>query len=382
MGRRPEVLVIGGTGIIGQEIVRACALRGFDVTSVSRRPPTADARDHAIGGRITHLSADLSASRDLAALLDGRRFDAAVDLLSFTPGQLGARVNQLRPFVTQYLFVSSATVFDAPDVGGTLSEDSRRIELGWSYATQKIKCELRFRELLAPSDTAYTIVRPYITYSPKRLPFGYWESDVMLPRLRAGATLPFPRELDGVRTSLSDARDVGRAIACLVGNDAARDNDVNIASDHAIRWNEVFDVLMEASHSESKLVPVDIAQVLQDFPEMNGKTQDRRMTRAFDATKLQAIVPGFEFRHRFSVEDAELMFGKMRASQRLLTVQGRLDRLIMGAGGASSVVSMRPGGLNMDSLRYHVGRHRALWWLGNAIRSRATGGRARDYGVA
>jgi hypothetical protein len=316
------------------------------------------------------------------ALLDGRRFEAAVDLLTFAPDQLEARVNQLRQFVDQYLFVSSATIFDAPDVGGTLSESSRLIELGWSYATQKIKCEIRLRELLAPSDTAYTIVRPYITYSPKRLPFGYWESGVMLPRLIAGATLPFPTELDGVRTSLSDARDVGRAIACLVGNDAARDTDVNIASDHAIRWNEVFDVLLEASHSESQLAPVGLAQVLHNFPELNGKTQDRQMARSFDASKLRAIVPGFEFRHKFSVEDVELMVGKMTVPQGVHPVQGRLDRLIMGAGGTSRMVSMRPSGLNTDSLRYHVGYQRALWRLGKVIRSCTSGGQTLDYGVA
>src|SRR6185295_6413251 len=101
-----KLLFIGGTGNISTACVELALARGHEVTILSRgRQP--------LPPGVTALRGD----RDERACLDAaaaRHFDAVLDFVAYQPAQVDAVVEAFAGHTGQYVFVSSATVYQRP----------------------------------------------------------------------------------------------------------------------------------------------------------------------------------------------------------------------------------------------------------------------------
>lgn len=363
--------MLGATGIIGRELVAALARSGRDVVGVSRHPP------RSADPRISYLAVDGRDPDALCGRLRGRRFAAVVDLLSFTVDGLEASLRAVGPQCGQYVFISSATVYAGAGPDGRLTEDSPLIDGGWGYPLRKIECERRLVEMCAGSGLPYTIVRPYITYSDQRVPFGPWETDEVLPRLVAGRPVVIGDEIADARTSLTDSRDLAQAIQLLLGNVAALNEAFHIANPETQTWSEVYAVAGQVLGREPWVIPTPTAQILSRFPQLAGKVFDRRLDRAFDDAKLKAACPGFAFEHSLRDGLAEAIAGHQASGARHGAPRnvGKVDRVIAGRVREPSVrrerrrharalLARAPG----DFVRYEVGYRPLLGALFDSVR--------------
>jgi nucleoside-diphosphate-sugar epimerase len=99
-----KVLVIGGTRFVGHELAWRLLAGGHQVTLLNRgRLPDS------FGARVARLRGDRCS--DLAALLAGREFDAAVDFAAYTGEDGRAAVEVLGGRVGHYVVVSSGQVY-------------------------------------------------------------------------------------------------------------------------------------------------------------------------------------------------------------------------------------------------------------------------------
>lgn len=170
-----KLLVLGGTGFIGPEIISHALDRGHEVTMFNRgRTGT-----H-LFPRIERLIGDRDGQLDA---LKGREWDAVIDNTGYVPRLVRDSADLLKGSVGRYLFTSTGSVYDpAQEV---LSEDARLLKIvdptsedvGKYYGQLKVLCEQTVLERFGP---AATIVRPHIVAGPgdKSGRYTYWPARI------------------------------------------------------------------------------------------------------------------------------------------------------------------------------------------------------------
>lgn len=320
-----SLLVLGATGIIGTEVCIAASLAGYAVTAVSRRPWKSDGSVV----EIEHVPLDVRDKQAVGEALDRRRFTAVIDLLSFGPEQLESSLGLFGDKCGQYVFVSSATIFDGG--GGTeITELSPHVKTEWGYPQKKILAEERLKELAVGAPWTYTIVRPYITYCGKRVAFGAWESGNVLCRLEGGRPVVIGDEISEAMTTLTHSSDLARGVLALVGNPAAENEDFNVTHGESQTWLEVYQVAAQALEAPLQVASVRVDDIAMAFPQLSGKISDRLQSRVFRNDKFMQACPGFQFEYSLESGYRQALV-EWFAHEKCLkssVMDGAIDRLI------------------------------------------------------
>lgn len=379
MAQKVKVLVLGATGIIGRELCAVLVGRGYDVYAVSRgsRRPTKD---------VTTIVADVRNTEVFAAAVEGFVFHTVVDLVSFDAVQSAAVLEAISGKCKQYMFVSSATVYDSAKKG-LISESSSRVTKGWRYPLKKIDAEKSVMSECAKRGIAFTIVRPYITYSEQRISFGEWEGVSVIERIKDGRPIVLGDELANTVTTLTHSYDLSVGMAGLVGNESAYNEDFHITSDEYMTWRQVFEVAGNVIGKKPNIIDMGIDKVASSFPEIRGKIEDRCLVRKFDNSKIKKAVPGFKC--KYSLEDGYRqviggILGKDSAPSDLVT-QAKIDRLARkyaSVSGLKAIDSYRKSLRGKDWARYQIGYYSWVYGFARFVRNTVRRGKKQgDYAL-
>jgi hypothetical protein len=104
-----KVLFIGGSGNISTACSRLAVERGIELTHFNRGLRRGDLPP---GVRTIH--GDIHDRRAMAKVLDSEAFDVVVDWIVFDPVQAAADVEMFAGKIKQYVFISTATVYQKP----------------------------------------------------------------------------------------------------------------------------------------------------------------------------------------------------------------------------------------------------------------------------
>ncbi|MBK8027300.1 MAG: NAD-dependent epimerase/dehydratase family protein [Chloroflexi bacterium] len=105
-----KILVLGGTVLVGRHIVEAALAAGHEVTLFNRGQTHADlfpGVERLRGNRDPQIDEGLSA-------LQGRRWDAVIDVNGYVPRVVKASAELLADQVDRYVYVSTLSVYDSP----------------------------------------------------------------------------------------------------------------------------------------------------------------------------------------------------------------------------------------------------------------------------
>ena len=160
-----KVLFIGGTGVISSACSELALARGIDLYLLNRGQSVRPAPE---GAHV--LRADIRDPEAGARRAGRPRFDAVVDWIAFTPDQVAADIALFRGRTGQYIFISSASVYEKPPSRLPITEDTPLVNPFWTYAANKIACEELLREAARAEGFPSTIVRPSHTYDRTKLP--------------------------------------------------------------------------------------------------------------------------------------------------------------------------------------------------------------------
>ena len=157
-----RLLVLGGTSFVGRHLVYAAQAAGLDITLFNRGQT-----NPGLFADLEHITGDRT--KDLSAL-QGRRWDAVLDVNGYLPRVVGATLEVLADTCGHYTFISTISVYadvspDGPDESspvGTLTQDTEEIT-GETYGPLKAACEAFVRERMG--DRAL-IVRPGLVVGP------------------------------------------------------------------------------------------------------------------------------------------------------------------------------------------------------------------------
>lgn len=281
-----KVLFIGGTGTISSACTALAARQGIDLSLLCR-----GRTDRSVSSGVSIIRGDIHDPASADAAIGSRLFDVVVNWIAFTPQDVEADIRRFRGRVGQYVFISSATVYQTPPPRLPIDETFPLANPVWAYAQAKIACEERLARAARDEGFPVTIVRPSHTYDERTFPVrGGW---TVIDRMRRGR----PVVVHGDGTSLwvlTHHEDFAKGFVPLLGHGAAIGEAVHITSDAVLTWNDVFAALGRAAGVEPRLVhvPSDVI-ARKDASWGDSLLGDKAHCKVFDNARIRRLAPGF-----------------------------------------------------------------------------------------
>ena len=278
-----SVLYIGGTGQISLPCVEASAAAGHKVTVLNRGKTSVP-----LPKGVEALVGDMN--DDTYGTLGDRHFDAVAQFRLYAPGQMKRDIATFTGKTGQYVFISSASVYQKPVRHYLMTERTPQDNPYWEYSRKKTACETTLRD---QTGLDYTIVRPSHTVRTA-MPIEVGDADNAIRRIVAGKPVIVTGDGSSLWT-LTRSFDVARAFVRLLGNPKAINDDFHITTDRGFTWNQIHDAIargfgVEAIHAH---VPTDVLVAYQrewEGPLMGDKT----WSALFDNSKVKGVVGPFD----------------------------------------------------------------------------------------
>ncbi len=231
-----RVLVLGGTHFVGRHIVEALAAAGHSVTVLNRGKSPDE-----LPASVERLRGDRDLGSSGLDAINGRTWDACVDVSGYLPRQVRPSAQKLRGSVGRYIYVSAVSVYGDPALGPVdetyprmppASEDVTEINQQ-TYGPLKVACENIVQEAYGERSA---LLRPQIVAGPHDPidRFSYW-----VRRATQGGAMLAPG--DG-RDHLQfiDARDLARFTRIVCENGLT--GSFNLAGPR-LTWTEFMQIL-------------------------------------------------------------------------------------------------------------------------------------------
>lgn len=296
-----KVLFIGGTGIISSASARLAVERGIELYLLNRGNTTS--RPAPKGAHILH--GDIRDPQSAQAALVDHKFDAVVNWIAFTPEHIQTDLNLFRGRTGQYIFISSASVYQKPPANVPATESTMLDNPFWLYSRNKIACEELLVRAYRDQKFPMTIVRPSHTYDKTLLPFdgGY----TSVNRMRQGKKVVVHGDGTSLWT-LTHHADFAKGFVGLLGLPAAIGEAIHITSDEWLTWNQIFEIVARAAGTEAKMVHVPTDVIAHYDPDWaNGLIGDKTHSMIFDNAKIKRLVPDYRATIPFARGAEEIM---------------------------------------------------------------------------
>ncbi|NJP40344.1 NAD-dependent epimerase/dehydratase family protein [Oscillospiraceae bacterium HV4-5-C5C] len=293
-----SLLMIGASGTISSAVLRQALAAGHQVTVLQRHP----AAQLPGSPPVETLTADIRDEANVRQLLQGRRFDAAVDFVVFNEVDAGRDIRLLQDCCRQYIFISSASAYHKPVRRLPIDESVPLNNPYWAYSRAKQAAETCLLSAWREQAFPVTIVRPSHTYGPRSMPMalhGAKGSYQNLIRMQQGRPVIVPGDGETLWT-LTWADDFAVGLVGLLGQTAALGEAFHITSDEVLTWNEIYAAIGRALGVRPEPVHVASDTLIRLRPGLEGPLLgDKAVCTFFDNRKIRRFVPAFRPAVRF-----------------------------------------------------------------------------------
>jgi Nucleoside-diphosphate-sugar epimerases len=281
-----KILVLGGTGAMGEHLVEIVAASGMETHVTSRTRS-------GVAGCVHYIQGNAKDDAFLAPIL-ARKWDAIVDFMVYSTPAFERRLPRLLESTSQYFYLSSARVYaNSP---GPITEESPRLldvvkDPEFLATDEYALAKARQENLLRASGRRnWTIIRPYITYARERLQLGVLEKEGWLYRALRRRSIVFSRDINERVTTMTSGRDVARAMVSLIGKTDALSEAFHVTTSQSHGWNHILKIYLEAIETHLGFKPrvhlADLAGFLRCHPSKYQVIYDRVFDRVFDNSKI------------------------------------------------------------------------------------------------
>lgn len=289
--RKPmKILMLGGTGFAGPQMVKRALANGHEVTLFNRGQTAPDMfpdLEHVQGDRYT----DLSGLEKLVA--DGRTFDAVIDTFTYVPKTVTDTMDILLPAMGQYMVISTTSVYagrqtPGMDENGELAQVADDIaagisthrEVGAHYGAMKARVEMAAEERF-PGKVC--VIRPGLIVGERDTTgrYSYWPI-----RASEGGTMIGPGSGEDF-VQYIDVRDLGDfTIHCIEQQHMGAYNGISPSGERTTR-----DMVESAVRVAKKKLKVDteVEWIDAEFLAANGVQAWQHMP-----AWVPNSVPGYE----------------------------------------------------------------------------------------
>ncbi|NNE36336.1 MAG: NAD-dependent epimerase/dehydratase family protein [Rhodothermales bacterium] len=323
-----KVLFVGGTGIISSACARLAIDRGIELYLLNRGQSS---REVPAGAHV--LRANIYDWGSADAALGDHTFDAVVNWVAFVPENVESDLDLFRDRTGQYIFISSASVYQTPPAHLPITESTPLYNPFWEYSRNKIACEERLMRACREEGFPVTIVRPSHTYDERAIPLhgGYTAID----RMRNGRKIIVHGDGSSLWV-LTHHRDFAKGFVGLLGHAGAIGHAVHITSDELLTWDQIAHHLARAAGAAADIVHVPSDVIARHDPDWGASLLgDKTHSMIFDNTKIKRLVPGFEATIPFARGAEEILSWYDGDASRRVVDQGlndHVDRILAAVG--------------------------------------------------
>lgn len=290
-----RVLVLGGTGAMGNHLVKLLSDKGVETVVTTRSNRKAE-------GKIKYVQGNALEIEYLKTILVDK-WDAIIDFMVYSTTDFNERVNLLLASTSQYVFLSSARVYAGTTIPIKetsprlldVTEDAEYLSTD-EYALTKARQE---NILINSGHSNWTTIRPYITYSEDRLQLGVLEKEDWLYRALHGRAIVFSSDINTKNTTLTYGLDVSKGILAIIGSKSALGEVFHITVNYSIQWNDVLNIYLDVLEKHLGKKPKVILSNLDSFIECHpAKYQikyDRLFDREFNNSKINTFIDTSQF---------------------------------------------------------------------------------------
>ncbi len=314
-----KVLFIGGTGVISSACSELATQQGIDLYLLNRGRTNRSVPEGA-----KSLRGDIN-DPSIADLLFDHTWDAVVEWIAYTPEHIQRDIDLFRGRTGQYLFISSASVYQTPPARLPVTESTLLDNPYWDYSQAKIACEDLLVQAYRDEKFPMTIVRPSHTYDCTKIPlFGGYTA---IHRIIQGKKVLVYGDGTSLWT-LTHHKDFAKGFVPLLGHAGAIGEAFHITSAEWLSWNQIFGIVGQALGVEPRLVHVPSDLVAAFDAEIGaGILGDKSHSMIFDNSKIRSLVPDFTCTIPFSSGAREIVVWYAADPARQV-VDERLDALI------------------------------------------------------
>jgi nucleoside-diphosphate-sugar epimerase len=227
---------------------------------------------------------------DTYGTLEGRIFDVVVQFRLYEPGDMTRDIATFTGRTAQYVFISSASVYQKPVQHYLMTERTQQSNPYWRYSRLKSECEALLR---AQDALSYTIVRPSHTVRTG-MAVAVGDPDNAIRRMLAGKPVIVPGDGSSLWT-LTRSVDVARALVRLLGDDRAANDDFHITTDRGFTWRQIHEAIARGFDVEAIHAAVPTAVLVAWNQEWEGPLKgDKTWSALFDNAKVKAVVGPFD----------------------------------------------------------------------------------------
>jgi nucleoside-diphosphate-sugar epimerase len=295
-----KVLFIGGTGVISSTCSQLAVERGMKLYLLNRGQT-----ERAVPEGATLLRGDVRDRESVKKMLEDTMFDVVVDWIAYSPEHVERDIDLFRGRTGQYIFISSASVYQTPPVLLPVTESTPLDNPYWDYSRAKIACEERLVRAYRDERFPITIVRPSHTYDRTKLPV--YGAYTVINRMRKGKKVI----VHGDGTSLwvlTHHTDFARGFVGVLGNHHAIGEAFHITSHEVLTWNQIFEILGHAAGADARMVHVPSEYIAAFDPDWGATLLgDKAHSMIFDNSKIKRLVPDFAATIPFSWGAEELI---------------------------------------------------------------------------
>lgn len=281
-----KVLFIGGTGVISSACSRLAVESGIDLYLLNRGKTN---REIPKGANV--LTGDIRDKDSAKNVIKDLQFDVVVNWIAFSPGHIKTDLELFKEKTRQYIFISSASVYQTPPVNLPVTESTPLHNPFWLYSRDKIACEELLINAYRNEGFPITIVRPSHTYDQTLSPLhgGY----TIINRMREGKKIIIHGDGSSLWT-LTHNTDFAKGFVGLLGNSHAIGESFHITSDEILTWNQICEILADAAGLKANVIHIP-SDFIAAYDEEWGASLlgDKTHSMIFDNTKIKRIVPGF-----------------------------------------------------------------------------------------
>ena len=277
-----KVLFVGGTGNISLSCVAEAAKAGCRVTVFNRGATSATLPEG-----VAAIAGDIGDARYRE--LGSGGFDVVCQFIAFTPEQITRDVELFSGGGAQYIFISSASVYQKPPRHYVITEKTPAVNPYWPYSQNKIACEAALK---AARGLTWTIIRPSHTVRTM-LPTIFNEGDALAHRLLAAK--PVIVAGDGATPwTLTRCADFAVPFVRLFGAGAALGETFHITSDNAYTWNDITNAIAAGLGVKADIAHVPTDTLIRYHRDWEGPLMgDKTWAALFDNTKVKSVVGDF-----------------------------------------------------------------------------------------
>jgi nucleoside-diphosphate-sugar epimerase len=196
------------------------------------------------------LHGDVRDPTSVAEALDGHEFDVVVNWVAFTPDHVEADIDRFRERIGQYVFISSASAYQAPPSRVPIIESTPLSNPYWQYSRNKIACEDRLLRAYREEGFPAMIIRPSHTYDRTAVPcYAGWTA---VQRMRDGKEVVVQGDGTSLWT-LTHSEDFAEGFVPLLGSTRTLGEAFHITSDDVLTWNQIIMILAKAAGAEPRI---------------------------------------------------------------------------------------------------------------------------------